>query len=166
MKQGAKANLSGAKLEHRVQEVITSTLGIEAKYHSRTKRRENILLKSVPYTNIYGNSKCRSEFVICKNGRKIRVECKAQHSAGSVDEKLPYLYLNFTSSIEENEAVVVVDGDGFKEGAKEWLKDKCENTKVLVFNPEEFEAWMNNDMPVKMLKPAGFGAYIRRWFSL
>ena len=46
-----------------------------------------------------------------------------------------------------------MDGDGFKEGAKEWLKDKCENTKVLVFNPEEFEAWMNNDMPVKMLKP-------------
>jgi hypothetical protein len=164
MKQGTKANLSGAKLEHRVQGIITSALDVEAKYFSRTKIRDNILLKSVPYTNIYGSDKCRSEFVICKNNRKIRVECKAQHASGSVDEKLPYLYLNFTSSIKEEEAVIVVEGDGFKAGAKKWLRDKCKNTKVLVFNPVEFKAWVETGMPVK--KVGLVKAYIKRWFSL
>lgn len=164
MNQGTKANVSGAKLEHRVQSMVTSTLGLEAKYFSRTKVRDNILLKAVPYTNIYGSDRCRSEFVICKNGRKIRVECKAQHASGSVDEKLPYLYLNFTSSIKEEEAVIVVEGDGFKEGAKAWLKEKCKNTKVLVFSLDEFKSWVEKDMPVKRVGLVK--AYIKRWFSL
>ena len=69
---------------------------------------------------------------------RIRIECKYQQSAGSVDEKLPYLFMNFTQSIPEEEAIIVIEGNGFKVGAKEWLRKKCAGTKVSVMSLEEF----------------------------
>ncbi len=163
MKQGTKANVSGSKLENRVENYITEQLNVPAKYRSRTKKREDILLKSVPYKNIYGSDRCRSEFVLCKNGRKIRIECKAQYSKGSVDEKLPYLYMNFLKSIDEKEAVVVLDGEGFKAGAKDWLREKCKDTKINVMSVDEFQAWIQEGIPVK--KYSRIKAYIKRCFT-
>ena len=138
MKQGTKANKSGTRLEDKVEKILLSNLPIVSRKYSQTKDRRNILLKHVPYTNIYGNTKCRSEFVLCYNDRRIRVECKFQESAGSVDEKLPYLFMNFTQSIPESEAIIVIEGSGFKKGAKEWLRKKCGGTKVLVMSLDEF----------------------------
>ena len=163
MKQGTKANVSGSKLENRVEYMVTEALKIPVKYRSRTKQRDNILLKSVPYENIYGNGRCRSEFVLHKDGRAIRIECKAQHSSGSVDEKLPYLYMNFLKSIEEEEAIVVIEGDGFKKGAKEWLFDKCKDTKISVMSPVQFSGWLREGMPVKKYNKVK--AYIKRCFT-
>ena len=147
MKQGTRANKNGLSLENSVEDCITSKLGVEVARFSQTNKRENILLKHVPYTNIYGSSRCRSEFLLCLDGREIRIECKAQHSAGSVDEKLPYLYLNFTQTIPEDEAIIVIEGEGFKKGAKEWLAKKCKGTKVRVVSLDEFRSLCVNGLP-------------------
>tara|TARA_R100001082_G_scaffold109008_2_gene85290 strand:- start:23 stop:511 length:489 start_codon:yes stop_codon:yes gene_type:complete len=147
MKQGTKANKNGLSLENMVQEAIVEKLDVDCERFSKTECRENILLTHAPYTNIYGSDRCRSEFLLCYEGREIRVECKAQHSAGSVDEKLPYLFLNFTQSIKEEEAIIVIEGDGFKKGAKEWLKEKCKGTKVRVVSLSEFRMLCNEGLP-------------------
>jgi len=151
MNQGQKANNSGLKLEDKVEELLLSMLPIGVGKYSKVKDTRDMLLKHVPYTNIYGNTRCRSEFLLCHGGRRIRIECKTQHSAGSVDEKLPYLYLNFTQAIKESEAVIVLDGEGFKEGAKEWLRGKCKGTKVQVFSFEEFVSYVNNGCSAQTL---------------
>ena len=108
MKQGTKANKSGHRLEDKVENLILNNLDVVARRYSQTEIRKNVLLKHVPYTNIYGNTRCRSEFLLCYKSRKVRIECKFQESAGSVDEKLPYLFMNFTKSIPEEEAIIVI----------------------------------------------------------
>jgi len=160
MKQGTKANKSGVSLENLVEDTLVSRLGVAVETFSKTQCRDNILLKHVPYTNIYGNYRCRSEFLLCFEGREIRIECKAQHSAGSVDEKLPYLFLNFTQSIKEKEAIIVIEGEGFKKGAKEWLARRCQGTKVRVMSLIEFRNLYYKGLP-KAPKPSFW-----RWFFL
>ena len=149
MKQGTKANKSGHRLEDKVENIILNNLDVVAHKYSQTKDRDDVLLKHVPYTNIYGNTRCRSEFLLCYKSRKVRIECKFQESAGSVDEKLPYLYMNFTQSIPEEEAIIVIEGNGFKKGAKEWLRKKCAGTKVSVMNLEEFRRHVAAGLPKK-----------------
>ena len=149
MKQGTKANKSGLRLEDKVENIILDNLEVVARKYSKTEIRKNVLLKHVPYTNIYGNTRCRSEFLLCYKSRKIRIECKFQESAGSVDEKLPYLFMNFTKSIPEEEAIIVIEGNGFKKGAKEWLRKKCAGTKVSVMNLEEFAHHVAAGLPKK-----------------
>ena len=149
MNQGTKANKSGTRLEDKVEKIILDNLTVVSRKYSKTKDRKNVLLKHVPYTNIYGSTRCRSEFVLCHLDRKIRIECKFQESAGSVDEKLPYLYMNFTQSIPEEEAIIVIEGNGFKKGAKEWLRKKCAGTKVSVMSLEEFAHHVAAGLPKK-----------------
>ena len=161
MKQGTKANKNGISLENLVEDCVVEYLCVPSERYSQTDLREDILLKGVPYTNIYGSNRCRSEFVLCLEGREIRIECKAQHSAGSVDEKLPYLYMNFTQTIEEDEAIIVIEGDGFKKGAKEWLRSMCKGTKVRVMSFAEFREECKKGLP-KAKKPSFFS----RFFSV
>ena len=149
MNQGTKANQTGHRLEDKVEKLITTHLDVVSRKYSQTKDRTNVLLKHVPYTNIYGSTRCRSEFVLCYKSRRIRIECKYQQSAGSVDEKLPYLFMNFTQSIPEEEAIIVIEGNGFKKGAKEWLRKKCAGTKVSVMSLDEFAANVAADLPKK-----------------
>jgi len=147
MNQGTKANKSGHRLEDKVENLILNNLEVVSRKFSKTKDHKNVLLKHVPYTNIYGSTRCRSEFLLCYNDRRIRIECKFQESAGSVDEKLPYLYMNFTQSIPETEAIIVIEGNGFKVGAKEWLRKKCLNTKVSVMSLDEFAKAVTEKLP-------------------
>ena len=149
MKQGTKANKSGHRLEDKVEKIILDKLNVVSRKYSKTKDHKNVLLKHVPYTNIYGSTRCRSEFLLCYKDRRIRIECKFQESAGSVDEKLPYLYMNFTQSIPETEAIIVIEGNGFKIGAKEWLRKKCAGTKVSVMSLDEFAASAAEGLPKK-----------------
>lgn len=151
MKQGTKANKSGTRLEDKVENLLLDKFPIVSRKYSQTKVHKNVLLKHVPYTNIYGNTRCRSEFLLCYKSRKIRIECKFQESAGSVDEKLPYLFMNFTKSIPETEAIIVIEGNGFKKGAKEWLREKCSGTKVSVLSLKEFEDYVVSGMPRKTI---------------
>jgi hypothetical protein len=116
---------------------------------------DELVLKNAPYTTIYGH-KGYTEFLLLskRHNLKVRIECKWQQSGGSVDEKLPYLYLNCLCAMPENEIIVVLGGGGMKPGAISWLKSavhddlfgelkepKTKRIKVLTL--DEFLTWAN-----------------------
>ena len=158
MAKGRSANITGNQLEVAVQTVLLNK-GFEIEmYRKWEKESENygkeLLLKNVPFETIYGH-KGNTEFLLIseKYHLRIRIECKWQQSAGSVDEKLPYLYLNTIEAMPEKDIIILIDGDGFKKGAKTWLRnavkeklytDETNNdTNVMVFSLAEFFTWAN-----------------------
>lgn len=158
MAKGRSANISGNQLEIAVQTVFLNK-GFEIEmYRKWYKKPENygreLLLKNVPFETIYGH-RGNTEFLLISDRYKlkIRIECKWQQSAGSVDEKLPYLYLNTIEAMPEKDIMILIDGDGFKAGAKTWLrnavKDKLytnENNNgknLMIFSLAEFFTWAN-----------------------
>ncbi len=159
MAKGKSANITGNQLEKAVQTVLLDK-GFEIEmYRKWEKNPENygkeLLLKNVPFRTIYGH-KGNTEFLLLseKYDLRIRIECKWQQSAGSVDEKLPYLYLNTIEAMPEKDIMILIDGDGFKSGAKEWLRNAVKeklytteennDTNVMVFSLAEFFTWANN----------------------
>lgn len=156
--QGSLANASGNILEQTVKTVFQNKGFQLASYREWQKSPEKygveLLLTNVPYTTIY-NHPGHTEFLVKSEKYKleIRIECKWQQSAGSVDEKLPYLYLNCIESMPEKYIVIVIDGDGFKKGSKVWLREAVKEKKytspvnrdksIEVFNLKEFITWAN-----------------------
>jgi hypothetical protein len=144
--QGRKAATNGAKFEDIIEDAITQALEIPSRKWPKEEERlttDNVLLKNAPYESIYG-TKCRSEFLLRYQGRDIRIECKYQQSAGSVDEKLPYLMMNFTQKVDEAETIIITHGDGFRDGAINWLRESCRDTKCKVFTLLEFTLYLEN----------------------
>ena len=142
--QGKKAANNGSKFENIIEEVIINMLGVPSKkWTQENALLDNVLLRNAPYESIYG-TKCRSEFLLNYNNRVIRIECKHQASAGSVDEKLPYLMMNFTEKVEEEETIIITHGEGFRDGAISWLRESCKDTKCKVFTAEEFPFYLMN----------------------
>lgn len=83
-----------------------------------------------------------------------RIECKWQQVSGSVDEKLPYLFLNCSEKMVEPHIIILLDGGGAKPGAIEWLRDACEKfnlkeattskRKIDLMSMTEFVQWVNS----------------------
>lgn len=156
--QGALANDSGNILEQTVKTVFQNKGFNIATYRDWEKNPDvygtELLLINVPYTTIYSHSG-RTEFLAKskKYNFEIRIECKWQQVSGSVDEKLPYLYLNCIESMPENHIVIIIDGKGFKKGSVEWLRKVVEHKKytnpinknkiIEVFSLTEFITWAN-----------------------
>ena len=72
------------------------------------------------------------------------IECKWQQTAGSTDEKFPYLIENIKKT--GIPSIILLDGDGYKPGAKKWLQSQCNILKYLligVFNMMEFQTQIN-----------------------
>jgi len=74
------------------------------------------------------------------------IECKWQQSSGSVDEKYPFLYLNILKTAVPT--VILLDGGGYRPGARHWLLDRIGETgsKSLmgVWHMAEFQRHLNN----------------------
>jgi len=160
--QGSIANRQGKILERTVIPTFEN-YGFEVMLFSKwDKNPQNygseFLLRNVPYKTIYGHPG-RTEFLArsARLGLNTRIECKWQQSSGSVDEKLPYLYLNCLEAMPENEIIIVIDGGGMKPGALEWLLQAVEGQKYLgenaqqksiqVFSISEFVSWANKTLP-------------------
>ena len=158
MGKGRSANITGNQLEVAVQTVLLNK-GFEIEMYRKWEKNpekygKELLLKNVPFETIYGH-KGNTEFLLIseKYNLRIRIECKWQQSAGSVDEKLPYLYLNTIEAMPEKDIMVLIDGDGFKKGAKIWLRnavkeklytnEKNKDKNVMVFSLAEFFTWAN-----------------------
>src|SRR3989339_320735 len=128
MEKGTKRNVTGNQLEVAVKTVLSGK-GFELiNYRIWEKNPENygneLLLENVPFTTIYEH-KGNTEFLLLseKYNLRIRIECKWQQVAGSVDEKLPYLYLNTIEAMPESSIMILIDGSGWKSGSIKWLKE-------------------------------------------
>ncbi|MFY7665554.1 PD-(D/E)XK nuclease superfamily protein [Flavobacterium sp.] len=158
MAQGKNANTSGNQLETAVIAVLTKK-GFELENYrvwesKKEQYGDELLLKNVPFETIYGH-RGNTEFLLVssKYNLRIRIECKWQQRSGSVDEKLPYLYLNTIETMPEKHIMILIDGDGFKAGAKTWLrkavKEKLYTNEtnrdkvIMVFSLADFFTWAN-----------------------
>lgn len=155
--QGNLANDTGNNLERTVRDIF-SRKGFEiVKYRTWIKNpklyTDELLLENVPFETIYKHQG-NTEFLIKskKYDLEIRIECKWQEVAGSVDEKFPYLYLNCIEAMPESTIIIIVDGGGYKTGALQWLKEVSENNTYIknnkhkdikIFSLSEFMVWAN-----------------------
>lgn len=147
-----KASITGNILEKQVQNLFLEK-GFEIVMYSKWSKDKDrygneLLLRHVPYESIY-NHKGYTEFLLSskKYDKQIRIECKWQQSPGSVDEKLPYLFLNATEKMNENEIMIIIDGKGWKKGAIPWLKaavsSSNQSERINVLSLTEFLTWAN-----------------------
>jgi hypothetical protein len=158
MEKGTKSNITGNQLEVAVKTVLTGK-GFELLMYRQWAENpqeygEELLLSNVPFTTVYEH-KGNTEFLLLskKYNLKIRIECKWQQVSGSVDEKLPYLYLNTIEAMPEKNIMILIDGSGWKAGAIKWLKEAVREKKyttaanndkeIYVFNLTEFFTWAN-----------------------
>ncbi len=155
--QGGLANSSGNTLEKMIIATLASKGFAVANYRQWAKTPTaygaELLLCNVPFETIYGHSG-NTEFLLrsARYGLEIRIECKWQQSAGSVDEKFPYLYLNCVEQMPEQQIIIVVDGGGAKAGAVDWLRQACANRlylapddpkSITMMSLVEFLTWAN-----------------------
>ncbi|MFV0392326.1 MAG: PD-(D/E)XK nuclease superfamily protein [Paludibacteraceae bacterium] len=139
--------------------IFILSIGFElVKYRTWEKKKEKygneLLLENIPFTTVYEH-RGNTEFLLVseKYDLKIRIECKWQQVKGSVDEKLPYLYLNTIEAMPEKSIMIFIDGAGWKRGAIKWLKDTVKEKKytteankdknILVFSLTDFFTWAN-----------------------
>lgn len=157
--QGGRANHTGKKLEDFVESTLAGD-GFEIVTYPEWQKDQQaygpeVLVKHVPFTGLYGG-RGFSEFVIHSqriDPAPIRIECKWQQSQGSVDEKLPFTYLNAIDGHPEPWVILLVDGGGFREGAKNWLREAAAERRYIpedrpekriqVMNLSDFLTWAN-----------------------
>lgn len=78
------------------------------------------------------NTKRTADFLIYhpqKHKKPIVIEVKWQQSKGSVDEKFPFLIENIKKN--KYKTIIIIDGNGYKKSALNWLKEKNKHTYSL-----------------------------------
>ena len=155
---GAIATSSGKVLESTVEAVVCAKGLIKVTYPQWVKNKEQygreLLIKNVPYTSIYTHES-KTEFLLISDKYKVnaRIECKWQQAAGSVDEKFPYMFFNYTQQVSEPLVIILLDGGGAKKGAVNWIKGMCakfnvEQSKTTqrrleIMSMMDFMRWVN-----------------------
>jgi len=159
--QGAQANRNGKVFEAMMVPIFQAA-GFAVFSESELKKAavkdrvdllQRYVVRNASYTTIYEESG-KTEFVIVDGSRRIRVEAKYQASPGSVDEKYPYMLLNGIYKYPETEIIFVVDGGGYKPGARKWLDNhikenwldyKSRGKDIKLMNIAEFANWFNHE---------------------
>ena len=130
--QGQRANAAGRAYEN-ILAPLFETYGYQVMRWSQWKRLDlpleqsgKVAIKQFPFTTIYNRSG-HTEWLLVNNDKDfiVRVEVKSQRGSGSVDEKIPYMYLNSIMSYPEDDIILLVDGVGF-DRALPWLKNAVE----------------------------------------
>ena len=155
--QGGQANKTGGVLEQLVIGTLTAHGFTPIRFSDYAKTPEKfgseVLLRNAPYTTLY-SGRGDTEFLLLSQryNLKTRIECKWQQKAGSVDEKLPYLYLSCVHCVPENHIIILIDGKGFREGAVQWLRSASRERRYMpervvkridVMGSTEFLTWCN-----------------------
>jgi hypothetical protein len=128
MSQGGNANINGAKLETRVEQLLDI---FEIDFEKQHK-----------YTSIYGHN-AKMDFYIADSD--LAIECKNQEGAGSVAEKLPYVMEAFEQHPAKN-GLLVLGGAYWpsKPGIKAWVETKAKKSgkNIQVIYEKQLESWL------------------------
>ena len=159
MNTGTKANKNGRGFENYITLPFLSKGFVIAEYndwhHHNNAYGKDLLIHNYPYYDIT-NTKGKMEYFILSEtyGLKSRIECKWQGSHGSVDEKLPKLYLDCIGPGNPDHSIIIIDGGGHRKRYIEWLKhaaasklyinDSNNNKHVDIMSLVEFINWVNN----------------------
>lgn len=145
---GSIANETGNILENFVAQTLDRK-GYEFieknKFNVAMTLNQKIYTRQLVLAQTIYNTKWNVDFVIHnpeKQPISLIIECKWQQVGGSVDEKYPYTVQNIKEQ-SPYPAIILLDGEGYKGGAKEWLKKQVDNKLLGVFNMGEFTKWVN-----------------------
>jgi hypothetical protein len=150
---GARANRTGNQLERFVEQALQDRGYIEVpnhKYQLFTDRHTasgRQYARHVPVdTTVYGTKRV-CDFLIVNEALfpgGLIMECKWQQSGGSVDEKYPFLVLNVVKT--NVPTIILLDGSGYKIGAKQWLQRQARPDHALreVWDMADFQRAINN----------------------
>ena len=140
---------SGMRLEKRIEDTLVDlrieVIPVKDWKESRLYEEPDLLvaIKRAPYVNLYGG-RSQVEFLLINGGRQLMIEAKRQMVPGSNDEKLAWVYLTAKNAYPDREYLLVIEGDGWRPGAKEWIKRRSEETPGFhVVSPEELEGWID-----------------------
>lgn len=124
--QGARANKSGKELERNVESILNA-LGIP-------------FLAQVKFTNCYGNPGSKMDFYLPT--LDVAVECKYQNTAGTADQKLPFV-LEDLALFPASHGLIILDGKHYLESPyiQYYLNRKLSPTFSWVFL-HNFGAWL------------------------
>lgn len=170
---GQRANKSGQILEGIVRSTLAGpqAFGFEVfsnRDYEKAQKKASILpprylVKGPPYETIYG-TKGKTEFRLhcadlsptdafpVSGDFVCRIECKYQASAGSVDEKFPYLYLSCVEAVPEKNIIILMEAKGARVQALKWLTnavlqqkyDPTKSKRIVIFTIAEFITWSND----------------------
>jgi hypothetical protein len=146
--QGGNAVEYGNQLERFVWHTLT-----DKKYEFVPSRRflaacclpQPLFTKQIVIGNSIYNTPLKSDFMLYhpqKHPNKLIIECKWQQVSGSVDEKYPYTVQNIREKYP-CPAIILLDGEGYKPGAKAWLCEQVDDHLLAVFSMSEFQKWVN-----------------------
>jgi hypothetical protein len=175
MSGGAEANKSGLTWEAWVK-TLAEKQGFVIYNHSLHStctipiEQRRIVWTHVPYKTIFHNiktpSKASTEYVVECGSDRVRIECKWQGVAGSVDEKYPFMFLNAALTMPEDTVIFALGGQYFENGkgaeVREWLRKVCaeppdwfsdsiranlKRRQLLVLTPNSFAKWFRERFP-------------------
>jgi len=133
MTSGQQANRTGGQLEHFIEDALIRRGYSEFWNHkaqafaNRAAIGGKQYLKQVPVgPTIYQTARIADFLVFNKEKFPdgLIIECKWQQSAGSVDEKYPFLLFNVIKTAVPT--VILLDGGGYKPAAKQWLAEQVD----------------------------------------
>ncbi len=153
---GSKANKSGSNLEWIVESMINKynykEFDIKNKnafVHCRDLLGGKWYVKQAYIGKTIYDTPRYCDFITFNenkhNTELLAIECKWQETSGSVDEKYPYLVYNI--SISRINTIIILDGDGYREGAKKWLYNMVDEIMYLkaVYSIKEFKKLVNSN---------------------
>lgn len=145
---GSIANETGNILENFVAQTLDRK-GYEFieknKFKVAMALNQKIYTRQLHLTQTIYDTKWNIDFVVHnpeKQPISLIIECKWQQVGGSVDEKYPYTVQNIKEQ-SPYPAIILLDGEGYKGGAKDWLKKQIDNKLLGVFSMGEFTKWVN-----------------------
>jgi hypothetical protein len=156
MTQGARANKSGNILEGNVEAILKGHNYFQVGNYVPKEYILNAALLPKRYgkevyigTGIY-HTEVKIDFYVVGSpamSSGLIIECKWQESPGSVDEKFPYLNMNIQYYYPAP-TIVVLGGQGMREGASNWLKNRVNDNHNLlaVYSLDRFIAWANKNL--------------------
>ncbi len=92
------------------------------------------------------NTDLSCDFIIFhpqKHNDFLIIDSRWQQSHGTIDEKYPYWVLNI-KNVYPYRTIIILDGDGYRKGAEDWLKSQIDDKLIHVFTMRGFLKWINN----------------------
>lgn len=152
MSTGAsKANRTGQNLEKQVERLIMD----RGYLYLPANRIEAAKILKQPFytsqfpigTSLYEGKNTKADFILYhpqKHSEFLIIECKWQQRKGTTEEKLPYLVINIKTNYPY-EAMIVIAGEGFSEGAIKWIYKQEGGRIKIVCDMAKFMRLINND---------------------
>ena len=147
---GSQANYTGTALQRFIEERLVER---GYAYIDRKQFQPSTYLHQPTYTRefcvgegLYGKD-FRCDFILYhpqKHTACLVIEAKWQQTGGSVDEKYPFLILNIKDKYPY-ETILILDGGGYKQGAREWIGNQVGGNFKTLFDMAGFQKWANSD---------------------